>query len=73
MSANTRRAYAGALGRRGRGVESERVAAERGRLEAVIAGLLFMGGLRLSEVSALRWADVADDGAASVQRFVTGG
>ncbi len=27
---------------------------------AVIAGLLFMGGLRRSEVSALRWADVAD-------------
>ena len=48
--------------RRGRGVESERVAAVRGRLDAVIAGLLFMGGLRRSEVSALRWADVADAG-----------
>ena len=28
----------------------------------MIAGLLFMGGLRRSEVSALRWADVADAG-----------
>ena len=34
----------------------------RGRLDAVIAGLLFMGGRRRSEVSALRWADVADVG-----------
>ena len=34
---------------------------ERGRLDAVIAGLLFMAaGMRRSEVSALRWADVAD-------------
>ena len=52
--------------RRGRGVESDQVAAERGRLDAVIAGLLFMAGMRRSEVSALRWADVAnatdDDG-----------
>ena len=40
--------------RRGRGVESDQVAAARGRLDAVIAGLLFMGGLRRSEVSALR-------------------
>ena len=46
--------------RRGRGVESEEVAAERGRVDAVIAGLLFMAGMRRSEVSALRWADVAD-------------
>ena len=38
------------------------MAAARGRLDAVIAGLLFMGGLRRSEVSALRWADVADAG-----------
>ena len=30
--------------------------------DAVIAGLLFMGGLRRSEVSALRWANVADAG-----------
>ena len=27
---------------------------------AMIAGLLFMGGLRRSEVAALRWADVTD-------------
>ena len=46
--------------RRGRGVESEQVALERGRVDAVIAGLLFMAGMRRSEVSALRWADVAD-------------
>ena len=32
----------------------------RGRLDAVIAGLLFMGGLRRSEVAAVRWADVTD-------------
>ena len=46
--------------RRGRGVESEEVALERGRIDAVIAGLLFMAGMRRSEVSALRWADVVD-------------
>ncbi len=46
--------------RRGRGGESEEVALERGRLDAVIAGLLFMAGMRRSEVSALRWADVVD-------------
>ena len=46
--------------RRGRGGESEEVALERGRVDAVIAGLLFMAGMRRSEVSALRWADVAD-------------
>ena len=43
--------------RRGRGVESDEVVLKRGRLDAVIAGLLFMAGLRRSEVSALRWAD----------------
>ena len=48
--------------RRGRGVESDQVAAARGRLDAVIAGLLFMGGLRRAEVAALRWADVEDAG-----------
>ena len=48
--------------RRGRGVESDQVAAARGRTDAVIAGLLFMGGMRRSEVAALRWADVADTG-----------
>ena len=46
--------------RRGRGRESEEVALERGRLDAVIAGLLFMAGMRRSEVAALRWADVDD-------------
>ena len=46
--------------RRGRGVESEEVSLERGRLDAVIAGLLFMAGMRRSEVSALRWSDVVD-------------
>ena len=46
--------------RRGRGVESDQVALERGRVDAVIAGLLFMAGMRRSEVSALRWADIAD-------------
>ena len=45
--------------RRGRGVESAEVALKRGRLDAVIAGLLFMAGLRRSEVSALLWGDVA--------------
>ena len=35
--------------RRGRGIESEEVALERGRLDAVIAGLLFMAGMRRSE------------------------
>ena len=44
----------------GRGVESHTTAQRRGRLDAVIAGLLFMGGLRRAEVSALEWRDVAD-------------
>ena len=44
----------------GRGVESHPTAQRRGRTDAVIAGLLFMGGLRRSEVSALEWRDVAD-------------
>ena len=48
--------------RRGRGVESDQVAAARGRTDAVIAGLLFMGGMRRPEVAALRWADVANAG-----------
>ena len=46
--------------RRGRGVESAEVALERGRVDAVIAGLLFMAGMRRSEVSALRWSDVIE-------------
>ena len=36
------------------------VATRRGRVDAVIVGLAFMAGMRRSEVSALRWADVAD-------------
>ena len=44
----------------GRGVESHTTAQRRGRTDAVIAGLLFMGGLRRSEVSALEWRDVSD-------------
>ena len=46
--------------RRGRGFESDQVAGERGRVDAVIAGLLFMAGMRRSEVAALRWQDVTD-------------
>ncbi|MCY4505571.1 MAG: hypothetical protein OXG35_01220, partial [Acidobacteria bacterium] len=45
---------------RRRGRESEDVALERGRLDAVITGLLFMAGMRRSEGSALPWADVDD-------------
>ena len=45
----------------GRGVESPTTAHRRGRLDAVIASLLFMGGLRRSEVSApCAGADVSD-------------
>ena len=44
----------------GRGVESTATAQRRGRTDAVIAGLLFMGGLRRAEVSALEWCDVSD-------------
>ena len=44
----------------GRGVESPTTAHRRGRLDAVIASLLFMGGLRRSEVRALEWRDVSD-------------
>ena len=44
----------------GRGVEGTDTAQRRGRMDAVIAGLLFMGGLRRSEVSALEWRDVSD-------------
>ena len=46
--------------RRGRGLESAALADRRGRLDAVIAGLLFMAGMRRSEVAALRWADLAE-------------
>ena len=42
------------------GVESDQVAAAWSRTDAV-AGLLFMGGMRRSEIAAIRWAAVADD------------
>ena len=43
------------------GVESGQVAIERGRLDAMIAGLLFfMAGMGRSKVSALGWPDAAD-------------
>ena len=45
---------------RGRGLKCDEVATRRGRVDAVIVGLAFMAGMRRSEVSALRWADVAD-------------
>ena len=41
--------------RRSRGDAATEVALKHGRLDAVIAGLLFMAGLRRSDVSALRW------------------
>ncbi len=44
----------------GRGVESTPTAQRRDRTDAVIAGLLFMGGLRRAEVSAFEWRDVSD-------------
>ena len=46
--------------RRGRGVEPDQVALKLGRVDTVIAGLLFMAGMRRSQVGALRWADVAE-------------
>ena len=49
--------------RRGRGVKSGEVALKRGRLDAVIAGLLFVAGMRRNEVSALLWGDVAESAA----------
>ena len=41
----------------------------RGRTAAVIAGLLFMGGLRRAEVSALEWRDVSDASASAGSRL----
>ena len=51
--------------RRGRGWETDQVAAARGAIDKAIAGLLFQGGLRRSEAAALTWGDVqrATDGA----------
>ena len=59
-AADRGRGQAAPLRADGRGVESHTTAHRRGRLDAVIAGLLFMGGLRRSEVSALEWRDVSD-------------
>ena len=59
-AADRGRGQAAPLRADGRGVESHTTAHRRGRLDAVIASLLFMGGLRRSEVAALRWADVTD-------------
>ena len=55
--------------RTGRGIEPADAATNRGEVDAVIASLLFMGGLRRSEVSALQWRDIADatDGGLLVQ------
>ena len=60
VSANTHRAYAGDRGR-GRGLESDQVAAARpsGRRDRRAA---VYGGMRRSEVAARRLADVADAG-----------
>ena len=55
---------------RGRGRESDAGAAERGRLDAVIAGLLFMAGMRRSEVAALCWADVWADALVDAERRI---
>ena len=59
-AADRGRGQAAPLRADGRGVESPTTAHRRGRLDAVIASLLFMGGLRRSEVAALCWADVTD-------------
>ena len=42
----------------GRGTESDETARARGLEDSAIAALLFQGGLRRSEVAALRWSDV---------------
>ena len=44
--------------RTGRGLEADEQAEQRGAIDKAIAGLLFQGGLRRSEASALRWGDV---------------
>ena len=56
---------------RGRGVESEEVALERGRLDAVIAGLVFMARMWRSEVSPTRHGN-GDGPAARVGRVEHG-
>ena len=44
--------------RRGRGMESREQANKRGTVDAALAAVLFQGGLRRSEVAALKWGDV---------------
>ena len=46
--------------RAGRGLESAARAEARAAVDRVIAGLLFIGGLRRSEAAALEWRDVTD-------------
>ena len=46
--------------RAGRGLESAEHAEARAAVDRVIAGLLFMAGLRRSEAATLEWRDVAD-------------
>ena len=53
--------------RSGRGVESARGAAERGRLDRVILALAYCAMLRRSEISALVWDDVEDPGAGLIR------
>ena len=53
-------ARAGRARRAGRGLESAERAEARAAVDRVIAGLLFMAGLRRSEVAALEWRDVTD-------------
>ena len=53
---------AGRPRRNGRGVESARTAADRGRLDRVILALAYCAMLRRSEISALAWGDVDDRG-----------
>lgn len=53
--------------RSGRGVESARAAAERGRLDRVILALAYCAMLRRSEISALVWDDVEDPGAGLIR------
>lgn len=43
-----------------RTTETESQALKRGRVDAAICSLLFMAGLRRSEVSSLRWSDIQE-------------
>ena len=48
--------------KRGRGHELSHIAHRRGLEDQAILGIGFMGGLRRSEIAALAWADLADQG-----------